>query len=234
MNEEAREYFRLIDYLKDNRTIPAGTDLTLSDPVTRWSLAHTAAMLNILPKDFVGWNLRTINGLPVAFVAAGWKSLPPDFDRWDITYNKNTVAHHCVLCKSLPKDFSDWGLLNELGDTVAHLQVRHGWLPEDFDAWELVDARGVTVAHEAVTHGKLPKSFTRWDIRDTNGTTIGHIYAKRYALPEDFNGWFDEDGSGVCVARVAAKYNTINPSVFHDWDHIDGTGQTIEAAYLRK
>jgi len=59
----------------------------------------------------------------VAHVAAGEGSLPPDFDRWELSDNT--------------------------GWSVAHEAARRGYLPPRFSRWEIADKRGITVAQIA-------------------------------------------------------------------------------------
>lgn len=65
---------------------------------------------------------------------------------------------------TLPPDFDRWEISDAHGWTVAHVAAFRGHLPPNFDRWDISDAAGSTVAHVAAYQGHLPPEFDRWEL----------------------------------------------------------------------
>ena len=66
--------------------------------------------------------------------------------------------------RTLPPSFDRWDISDKEGRTVAHVAAGNGSLPPDFDRWDISDHYGWTVGHTAAASGHLPPDFDRWDL----------------------------------------------------------------------
>lgn len=159
--------------------------------------------------DFDGWR-KVVQGKQVAFLAAEWDLLPPEFSDWDISDEKgSTVAHAVAARRPMPADFDQWDLADKDGRTVAHVAAENKFLPRQFDQWTLADNKGWTVAHEAAHARVLPVAkyavTPLWTLTDNSGQSVAHVSVSREVLPESFPAelWSMVDGEGWTVAARA-------------------------------
>lgn len=103
------EVFEAVARMVRRRELPDGfRSWDLANSIG-WTIAHMAALNNILPPDFNQWYLRDIKGWTVAHVAAFVGNLPDGFNQWDLKDNNGyTVKEICDMKKLLPDDFDDF------------------------------------------------------------------------------------------------------------------------------
>jgi hypothetical protein len=100
------------------------------------TVAHLAAIKQVLPEDFPDWNLLDRDGATVAHRAARNGTLPKGFSKWSLAMpDGETVAHTFVSAAGLGLSYRDSG--------------DRAMLPEHFSGWFWATSDGVTVIERA-------------------------------------------------------------------------------------
>lgn len=145
-------YDALVTQLEQHRVVLKKSQLTEYDE-DGWTVAHAAALRNLLPEDFSDWELTDKNGYSVAHARARCTVLPANFPHWMLAdHNGLTVAQVALLNRNLPTDFpvALWIKRLPSGTTLAHLAALHGMLPDTIrripQIRDAVNSEGVSVA----------------------------------------------------------------------------------------
>lgn len=117
------------------------------DPFERFNRLIDKVKRRNLPDDFHDWTLSGPDGWTIAHQAAVCEILPYDFDNLELADNSGyTVAHVLAALERLPESFDKWELSDNDGWTVAHEAANTGPYPPTLGAkqWGLKDNRGLT------------------------------------------------------------------------------------------
>lgn len=92
----------------------------------RMRLAHTAVIVNGLPRFFKQWDLTMYTAgqrISVASLAAYMNRLPKGFNDWAIADAVQwSVAHAYAARRDMPSDFNQWDLETKTGVSVRDVQ----------------------------------------------------------------------------------------------------------------